>query len=338
MDFKTLIKPRHLYFDAETLSDSFGRFYAEPFERGFGTTVGNSLRRVLLSSIPGAAVVSIRIDGVAHEFTPVEGVKEDISDVILNLKGLRIKLAPGANAATVYLDAKGPSKVTAKDISWTDNIELLNPEHPIATVTSGARLQMEINVQSGIGYVPASDIKKDADDIGLIPIDATFSPILNAKYLTETTRVGQRTDYDRLIMEVTTSGAVRPEEAISHAARILRDHLDMFVRPREDEMEAPEVGAEAEAAMEIAQLEEKLEKSIEELELSVRSYNCLEAAGIKTIRDLVQKTESEMLKFRNFGRKSLTEIKTILKEMGLGFSMRLDETGMPIASEETNNA
>lgn len=337
MEFKSLIKPRHLYFDAETLTEKFGRFYAEPFERGFGTTIGNSMRRVLLSSIPGAAVVSMRLDGVPHEFTAVDGVQEDISDIILNLKGLRLKLAPGTNSATVYLDAKGSCKVKASHIAWTDDVQVLNPDHHIATVTSGARLQMEINVENGIGYVRATEIKTDPDDIGLIALDATFSPILNVKYLTETTRVGQVTDYDRLIMEVSTDGTISPEDSISHAARILRDHLDMFVRPHDDEVEAAEEATEAESGIEIAHLEEKLEKSIEELELSVRSYNCLEAAGIKTIRDLVQKTESEMLKYRNFGRKSLTEIKSILKEMGLTFNMRLDETGMPILSEETNN-
>ncbi|MBI1783684.1 DNA-directed RNA polymerase subunit alpha [Candidatus Sumerlaeota bacterium] len=334
MNFKSLIKPRHLYFDAETLTDTFGRFYAEPFHRGFGTTIGNSLRRVLLSSIPGAAVVAIRIEGVPHEFTHKDGVREDISDVVLNLKGLRLKMAPSVNATTVYLDAKGPAKLTAKDIKWNNDVEVLNPEHPVANVSEGGRLQMEIAIETGIGYVPASEHKSDPDDIGLIPLDSAFSPILNVKFQTETTRVGQFTDYDRLIMEVTTNGAVRPDEAVSHAARVLKDHLELFIRPQDQEEEVPEAVTEDEAAVTASQLEEKLDKSIEELELSVRSYNCLEAAGIKTIRDLVQKSESEMLKYRNFGRKSLTEIKNILKEMGLGFNMRLDETGMPILSEE----
>lgn len=335
MDFKTLIKPRHLYFEPETLTGTFGRFVAEPFQRGLGTTLGNSLRRILLSSIQGAAVVSIRIEGIAHEFTFKEGVKEDISDMILNLKGLRISMTPGTWATTVFLDAKGPTKVTAKDIKWNNSVEVLNRDHAIATIASDSRLQMEINIETGIGYVPATEHKTDPDDIGLIPLDSVFSPILNVKYMTEATRVGQVTDYDRLIMEITTDGTVNPEEAISHAARILSDHLETFIRPQ-DEEEVPEAALEAEAPIPVSDLEEKLEKSIEELELSVRSYNCLEAAGIKTIRDLVQKTESEMLKYRNFGRKSLTEIKSILREMGLAFNMKLDETGMPILTEEKN--
>lgn len=336
MNFKTLIKPRHVYFEADTLTDTFGRFFAEPLQRGFGTTIGNSLRRILLSSIQGAAVVSIRIEGVPHEFTFKSGIKEDISDIVLNLKTLRLVAKPGTNVATAYLDVKGPKKVTAKDVDWGPDITVLNATQSIATASEGSHLQMEINIETGIGYVPGTAHKSDPDDIGLIPIDSVFSPILNVSYRTEATRVGQVTDYDRLILEVTTDGTIKPEEALSHASRILRDHLDLFVRPQDEEMEAAEVGAEEEAAMSVSELEEKLEKSIEELELSVRSYNCLEAAGIKTIRDLVQKTESEMLKYRNFGRKSLTEIKAILREMGLGFNMKLDETGMPVLSEENN--
>lgn len=337
MNFKTLIRPRHLYFEPESLTDTFGRFYAEPFQRGFGTTMGNSLRRILLSSIQGAAVTSIRIEGIAHEFTHKDGVKEDISDIVLNLKGLRLKLAPGLSSTTVYLEVSGPKKVTAGDISWNDQVSVLNPEHPIATISENSELRMEINIESGIGYVLSSAHKTDPDDIGLIAIDSVFSPILNVRYATEATRVGQVTDYDKLIMEITTDGTVRPDEAISHAARILRDHLDLFIRPQDEVEEAAEAVEEAEAASKISELEEKLEKSIEELELSVRSYNCLETAGIKTIRDLVQKSESEMLKYRNFGRKSLTEIKAILREMGLSFNMRLDETGMPILSEESES-
>lgn len=334
MIFKSLIRPRHLYFDPDTLTETYGRFYAEPFHRGFGTTIGNSLRRILLSSIQGAAVVSIRVDGIAHEFTFKDGVKEDISDVILNLKCLRIKMAPGVNATTVYLEKSGEGKITAADITWNDSVSVLNPEQPIATLAEGAELYMQINIETGIGYVAATVHKTDPDDIGLIALDAVYSPVINVQISTESTRVGQVTDYDRLIMDISTDGTVNPEEAISHAARIMRDHLDLFVQPSEEEEEAADTGEEAEAAVRASEMEEKLEKSIEELELSVRSYNCLEAAGIKTIRDLVQKSESEMLKYRNFGRKSLTEIKSILKEMGLGFNMRLDETGMPVLVEE----
>lgn len=334
MNFKSLLKPRHLYPEPETLTETYGRFFAEPFQRGFGTTVGNSLRRVLLSSIPGAAVTAIRIEGIAHEFTHKDGVREDISDVILNLKGLRLKMAANVSSTVVYLDAKGAAKVTAKDIKWNDDCQVLNPEHLIANVSDGGRLQMEIIIGTGIGYVSANEHRTDPDDLGLLAMDAVFSPILNVKYHTETTRVGQYTDYDKLILEVTTNGAIRPDEAVSHSARILKDHLDLFIRPQDEVEEEPQAEETDTTRVSASQIEEKLEKSIEELELSVRSYNCLEAAGIKTIRDLVQKSESEMLKYRNFGRKSLTEIKNILREMGLGFNMKLDETGMPIMMEE----
>lgn len=334
MNFKSMIKPRHLQIDTESLTPTYGRFIAEPFERGFGVTIGNSLRRILLSSIPGAAVVSIRIEGVAHEFMVKEGVKEDISDIILNLKALNIKMSPTVSSTTVYLEVKGPGPITAGQIELNKDVEILNPDQVIAHLADDAVLQMEINIGTGRGYVPASEFKKDPDDIGLIALDAVFSPIRNVKYQVEAARVGQRTDFDRLFLEVTTNGTITPEEAVSTAAQILKNHTDIFIRPGEEVEVVQQTGEEAEAAIPASQLEEKLDKSIEELELSVRSFNCLEAAGIKTIRDLVQKSESEMLKYRNFGRKSLTEIKNILKEMGLSFNMRLDETGMPIMSGE----
>lgn len=334
MSFKSLIKPRHLFIDPEVASATHGRFVAEPLERGFGVTVGNSLRRMLLSSIPGAAVVSIRIEGVAHEFLPKEGIKEDISDIILNLKMLNIKMPPTLPGATVYLEAKGPGVVTARQIELPGDIQILNPDQPIATLADDALLQMEINIGTGHGYVPASEFKKDADDIGLIAIDAVFSPVRDVKYTVESARVGQQTDFDRLIVEVITNGTITPEEAVSYAAQIIRGHMDIFIRPGEIIEVAPPAGEEAKAPIPTSQLEEKLDKSIEELELSVRSFNCLEAAGIKTIRDLVQLGESDMLKYRNFGRKSLTEIKNILHEMGLSFNMKLDETGMPIMTGE----
>ncbi len=334
MNFKSMIKPRHLQFDAEQLTATFGRFVAEPFERGFGVTVGNSLRRILLSSIPGAAVVSIRVEGIEHEFMHKEGVKEDISDIVLNLKALNIKMVPTLPVATVYLEAQGPGEVRASQIELPEGIEILNADQVIAHLADDTVLQMEINLAIGRGYVPSSEFKKDPDDVGLIAIDAVFSPIHNVKYMVEAARVGQQTDFDRLILEVTTDGTVAPEDAVSTAAQILKQHMDIFIRPGEEIEPAPTVTEEAEVAVPSSDVEEKLDKSIEELELSVRSYNCLEAAGIKTIRDLVQKSESEMLKYRNFGRKSLTEIKNILKEMGLGFNMKLDETGMPIMSGE----
>lgn len=336
MDFKSMIKPRHLQVDSAVAADH-GVFVAEPFERGFGVTIGNSLRRILLSSIPGAAVVSIRIEGIAHEFQIKDGVKEDISDIILNLKGLNIKMSPTQSSATAYLEVTGPGEVTAAQVDLPEGVEILNPDLVIAHLAADTVLQMEINIATGRGYVPASEFKKDPDDIGLIALDAGFSPVRKVKYSTTNARVGQMTDFDRLILEVTTNGTVAPEEAVSTAAQILKNHMDIFIRPGEEIEVVGQVGEEAVELMTSTELEEKLDKSIEELELSVRSFNCLEAAGIKTIRDLVQKSEGDMLKYRNFGRKSLTEIKNILREMGLGFNMRLDETGMPILSGEESN-
>jgi len=243
-------------------------------------------------------------------------------------------MAPSIPMTTAYLEAKGPGQVKAGQIEMPKEVELLNKDQVLATLAEDGLLQMEINIGTGRGYVPASEFKKDPDDIGLIAIDAVFSPVRNVKFSVETARVGQQTDFDRLIMEIFTNGTITPEEAMSTAAQILKNHMDIFIRPGEEIEVAPETVEGAEALAPVSDLEEKLDKSIEELELSVRSFNCLEAAGIKTIRDLVQKSESEMLKYRNFGRKSLTEIKNILKEMGLSFNMRFDETGMPILSTE----
>jgi DNA-directed RNA polymerase subunit alpha len=335
MEFKSLIMPRGLYFDKDTLTPTYGKFYAEPFERGYGATLGNSLRRVLLSSIQGAAATWLIIDGVKHEFTNVEGVKEDISEIILNMKSVNFKLHGDVAATTVYLDVKGPRDITGANFELNNNVEILNPNQHIATLTKGARLKMEVNVALGRGYVPASEHKPEDEDepLGIIPIDSAFSPVRNVKYLVENARVGQRTDYDRLIMEIWTNGSVTPEEAVSYAARILRDHLAMFIRIEDKQKHVEEFEEEEEEVSPITELQEKLDKSIEELELSVRSFNCLEAAGIKTIRDLVQKTEQEMLKYRNFGRKSLTEIKNILKDMGLQFNTKIDERGLPVVEE-----
>lgn len=333
MAFKQMIKPRHLLVNREALTPTYGQFVAEPLERGFGVTIGNSLRRILLSSIPGAAVTSIRIDGIAHEFTYKEGMKEDISELILNLKALNIRMAPSVSEATVYLEAKGPGQVFASQIELNRDVEILNPEQLITNLAEDATLQMEITIRTGLGYVPAAEFKKDAYDIGLIALDAAFSPMRNVNFSVEAARVGQQTDLDRLILEVTTNGTISPEEAVSTAARLLKNHMDIFIRPGED-IEVPQTIESAEQLPQPSLVAEKLDKSIEELELSVRSFNCLEAAGIKTIRDLVQKSESDMLKYRNFGRKSLTEIKNILKEMGLSFNMKLDETGMPVLADE----
>lgn len=336
MDFKPLKMPRELLAEKDTQSETYGRFVAEPFERGFGTTIGNSLRRILLSSVQGAAVTAIRIEGKNHEFDTIEGVKEDILDIILNLKSLRLKfLGSVRGESTMFLDVQGPKVITAADFELDGNVEILNPEQVIATLDSGAELRMEAIVQQGRGYVPAAQIKEQSgsqDTFGTIFLDAVFSPVVNVKYYVEAARVQQRTDYDRLIIELTTNGTVSPEDAVSYSAKVLRDHLNLFISMKDQAAELAALEEEQQAASATTALEEKLDKSIEELELSVRSFNCLEAAGIKTIRDLVQKTESEMLKYRNFGRKSLTEIKNILKEMNLRFGMEIDkETGLPVS-------
>lgn len=337
MDFKPLKMPRELVADRESLTPSFGRFVAEPFERGFGTTVGNSLRRILLSSIQGAAITSLRIEGKNHEFDTIEGVKEDILDIMLNLKSLNIRMSGSKGESTIFLDVQGPRAVKASDFELNSSIEILNPDQHIATLSNGASLRMECVVQIGRGYVNAAQMKEAAggDTFGTIFVDAVFSPILNVKYTVEAARVQQRTDYDRLILDVMTNGTVDPEEAVSYAAKVLRDHLNLFISREDTAAEIAASEEEQAAADATSAIEEKLDKSIEELELSVRSFNCLEAAGIKTIRDLVQKTESEMLKYRNFGRKSLTEIKNILKDMGLRFGMEIDkETGLPVTADQ----
>ena len=330
-----MLMRRSLHSDRETLTDTFGRFHAEPFERGYGVTIGNSLRRILLSSVQGAAPTAVRIEGIRHQFQTIDGVKEDISDIILNLKGLIFRLTNGAFETQVHLDARGPGVVKGKDFEVNQSIEILNPDTPIAMLSKGARLQMDVEVRQGRGYEPAEPAASDSESIGLIPIDAIFSPIRNVKYRVEAARVGQRTDYDRLVIEVTTDGTVRPEDASLYAARVLRDHLTLFISIEEEAIVTPRVEEEIPEISEQQTLTERLDKSIEELELSVRSYNCLEAAGIKTIRDLVQKTENEMLKYRNFGRKSLTEIKNILKAMNLRFNMEIDpESGLPIKTDQ----
>ncbi|MGI8906070.1 MAG: DNA-directed RNA polymerase subunit alpha [Candidatus Sumerlaeaceae bacterium] len=337
MDFKPLKMPRELVAEKDSLTESYGRFVAEPFERGFGTTIGNSLRRILLSSIQGAAITQIRIEGKNHEFDTVEGVKEDILDIILNLKSLNIRLHGNKGETTIFLDVTGGREVKASDFELNSNIEILNPEQHIATLSDKAELRMECVVQMGRGYVSAAQMKEQGDgttdNFGTIFLDAVFSPITNVRYTVEAARVQQRTDYDRLILEVNTDGTVTPEDAVSYAAKVLRDHLNLFISMKDQAAELAALEEEQQAMSATSALEEKLDKSIEELELSVRSFNCLEAAGIKTIRDLVQKTESEMLKYRNFGRKSLTEIKNILKDMTLRFGMEIDkETGLPVAA------
>ena len=317
-NWKALIKPKRLEVQKETLSPSYAKIVAEPFERGFGTTIGNSLRRILLSSLQGAAVVSVKIDGVLHEFSTVPGVKEDVTEIILNLKGVMIKLH-GTGPKTVHIKAKGEGEVTAKDIVADSDVEILNPEHHIATMAADSTLDMEMTIKAGKGYVPAERNKEEDQPIGTIPMDAVFSPVRKINYTVTNARVGQITDYDKLTMEVWTNGSVSPEDAVSVAAKILQDQLSVFVGFDEDEDDK-----QSEDETQSEKLNENLFKTVDELELSVRSANCLKHADIKYIGELVQKTEQEILGTKNFGRKSLNEIKEILSEMSLSLGMKLD--------------
>lgn len=313
-------KPKRLECEESTLSSTYGKFVAEPFERGFGMTLGNSLRRVLLSSLPGAAVTAVQIEGVYHEFSTISGVVEDVTDIILNLKEIRFRMH-NSGPRKIYINATGEKIVTAKDIETGPEVEILNPAHHIATLNKEGKLNMEMTVRAGRGYLPAEKNEEDVFSPLQIPIDAIFSPIKRVNFKVENTRVGRSTDYDRLILEVTTDGSIDPEDSVAQAAQILRDHLQIFVTFEEKhEVEEPEKISE-----EKSKILSNLNRSVEELELSVRSYNCLKNANIKTIGELVQKTEADMLKTRNFGRKSLNEIKEILTEMGLSLGMKLDE-------------
>jgi DNA-directed RNA polymerase subunit alpha len=321
MLWKGFQRPKRLDFERETLTDRFGRFYAQPFERGFGTTIGNALRRVLLSSIEGAAITAVKIDGVLHEFSPIPGVVEDATDIILNLKQIPLKLHVDYTK-TLYLRVDKPGIVRAKDIEADADVEILEPEAHIATVSDGGKLHMELRMKRGRGYVSADKNFDEDLGIGWIPVDSVHSPVKKVNYLVEAARLGQTTDYDKLTIDVWTNGSVTAQDAVSLAAKLIRDHLNIFInledvadQPAEAQADQPRSGA----------LNENLDKSVEELELSVRSYNCLKNANIRTIRELVQKTEAEMLKTKNFGRKSLNEIKEILHSMGLSLGMRVDQ-------------
>jgi DNA-directed RNA polymerase subunit alpha len=320
MLWKGFQRPKRLEFERETLTDRFGRFYAQPFERGFGTTVGNALRRVLLSSIEGAAVTAVKIDGVLHEFSPIPGVVEDATDIILNLKQIPLKLHTDTTK-TLYLRVDKAGEVRARDIEADADIEILEPDAHIATVADHGKLHMELRVKRGRGYVSADKNFDEDLGIGWIPVDSVHSPIKKVNYLVEAARIGQNTDYDKLTVDVWTNGSVTPRDAVSLSAKLIRDHLNIFIN-LEDAAELSEAGGGETSS---ATSNENLDKSVEELELSVRSYNCLKNANIRTIRELVQKTEGEMLKTKNFGRKSLNEIKEILATMGLSLGMRLDQ-------------
>jgi len=327
---KDLIRPRRLEVEKETLSPFYGKFAAEPFERGFGITIGNSLRRILLSSLQGAAITSIKIDGVLHEFSTIPGVKEDVTEIILNLKEVRLKLHT-EGPKTIRLKTEGSRVLKAGDIQTGDAVEILNPEHYIATLSRDAKLSIEMAVKMGRGYVAAERNKEENQPIGAIPIDAIFSPIKKVNYTVTNARVGQITDYDKLTLEVWTDGSLSPEEAVTHAAKILKNQLSIFVTFEEEE-EAEMAVSEEEREGE--KLNENLFRSVDELELSVRSANCLKHANIKLIGDLVQKTEAEILATKNFGRKSLNEIKEILSEMGLNLGMKLENWPTKKAEEE----
>ncbi len=320
MLWKGFQRPKRLEFERETLTDRFGRFYAQPFERGFGTTVGNALRRVLLSSIEGSAITAVQIDGVLHEFSPIKGVVEDATDIILNLKQLPLTCHVD-HTKTLTLRKDKPGPVRASDIEADADVDILEPDAIIATIAEGGKLHMQLRVKRGRGYVSA-DRNFDEDlGIGWIPIDSVHSPVKKVNYLVEGARIGQTTDYDKLTIEVWTNGSVTPRDAVSLSAKLIRDHLNIFVSLDEADDETSEAGAEAPR---VGVTNEHLDKSVEELELSVRSYNCLKNANIRTIRELVGKTETEMLKTKNFGRKSLNEIKEILTSMGLSLGMKLD--------------
>ena len=317
-NWHNLIKPKRIEIDENTHTVSYGEFSVQPLERGFGLTLGNALRRVLLSSISGAAIVSVKIDGVLHEFSTVPGVKEDVTDIILNLKGVRLKMHQ-EDAKFIRINASGEGAVRAGDIITDGTVEILNPDHHIATLSERAEMKVEMAVNVGRGYVPAKREREPDQPEGTINIDALYSPIQKVKYTVTNARVGRITDYDRLVLEVWTDGSLLPEDAVAYAAKVLKDHFEIFINFDEEEDGLPEEQIE-----EKQDLNEYLLRPFDDLELSVRSANCLRNAGIRLIGELVQKTEPEMLKTKNFGRKSLNEIKEILAEMGLSFGMKLD--------------
>ncbi|MBE55006.1 MAG: DNA-directed RNA polymerase subunit alpha [Acidobacteria bacterium] len=321
MLWKGFQRPKRLEFERETLTDRFGRFSAQPFERGFGTTVGNAVRRVLLSSIEGAAVVAVKIEGVQHEFSPIPGVVEDATDIILNVKQVPLRMHV-EHPKTLLLTSNKVGEIKARDIQTDPDVEILEPDAHIATIGEGGRLQMEMRVRQSRGYVSADKNFDDDLGVGWIPIDSVHSPIKKVNYLVEAARLGQTTDYEKITLDVWTNGSVTPRDAVSLASKLIQDHLKIFISLDDPVEQIQDLSVEQPKLT----ANENLEKSVEELELSVRSYNCLKNAEIRTISELVQKTEAEMLKTKNFGRKSLNEIKEILTNMGLSLGMRLEQT------------
>lgn len=319
MRWKSLQMPKKIELDEKTASDTYGKFTIEPLERGFGTTIGNSLRRILLSSTPGAAISAVKIDGALHEFSTLRGVLEDSAEIILNLKQIRFKLTTDSVKRGVF-DAKGKCDVLAGDLKVDEDVVVLNPDLHIATLNKEGELNIEVEISGGRGYVPA-ELQSGGDRaIGIVPVDSLFSPVTKVNYRVESARVGQRIDFDRLLLEIWTDGSIAPTDALSFAGKILKDHFGLFVHFEEEVIvEEEEVDKETERVRQL------LKKSVEELELSVRSGNCLRAAQIGTLGELVQKTEQDMLKYRNFGRKSLKEIEDILESMGLQFGMDVSQ-------------
>jgi DNA-directed RNA polymerase subunit alpha len=319
MKFKSLQMPKSVEIDSTSSTDTYGLFVVEPLERGFGTTLGNTLRRVMLSSIQGAAITSVKIDGALHEFSTLPYIREDVAEIIINLKKLTFAF-DADQPRTMTLDAEGAGTVTAEAFTGEPGVEVLNPDVVIATLDKGGKLRIEMTVDTGRGFVLSEAQSEGDKPIGVIPLDSNFSPVKRVNFRVENTRVGQRTDYDKLILEVWTDASVSPQDAVSYAASIVKNHLQMFITKEEEpaEEEVEEIDDEW------IRIHDLLERSVDELELSVRSSNCLRNANIKTIADLVRKTESDMLKFRNFGRKSLKEISDILTSMGLHFGLEVD--------------
>ncbi len=314
-NWKDLIRPK---LEVRELDECFGRLELEPFERGFGTTIGNSLRRILLSSLKGAAITAVKIDGVLHEFSTVDGVTEDVTDIVLNLKEVRLRIHEGQRHTGV-VDLKGPRELKAGDLDFGPGVTVLNPEHHIATLGPDGHIHMELVAKRGSGYATADRNKEDDAPVGTINLDAVFSPVRKVNFVVSSARVGQRTDYDKLSLEVHTDGSVSPEDAVAVAARILQDQLSVLVNFDAEALEAEEATVEVQGEA----MNEALYRCVDELDLSVRSANCLQNADIKYVGELVQRSENEMLKTKNFGRKSLLEIKEILSGMGLGLGMRI---------------
>jgi DNA-directed RNA polymerase subunit alpha len=311
--------PRGVKFEPEGAKGSWGKYVVEPLEQGFGLTLGNAIRRVLLSAIEGTAITSVKIDGVLHEYSTIPNVYEDTTEIIMNLRGLVLRLE-ASRPKTIYLDVEGEGEVTGRDIITDPDVKIINPDQKIATLAEGGRLKMEMEVSRGRGYVPVERVGNEDRPVGVIPIDAVYTPVRKVKYSVEETRVGQRTDYDSLVVEVWTDGSMNANEALDAAAKVLQSHVELFV-----DFETKRPPEKAREDEERARLKELLSRNVNELELSVRAVNCLEMADIRTIRDLVAKSDAEMLKYRNFGRKSLNEIKEVLTGMGLSLGMDISD-------------